>query len=71
MYSILKLMQRALPKEQLKEEPFTSPSPKRLAADALESTCPLDKDQLLDEVFSYVGAFEYIYVGGVCRRWKG
>jgi Ankyrin repeats (3 copies) len=71
--SILKLMQRALPKEQLKEEPFTSPSPKRLAvaADALESTCPLDKDQLLDEVFSYVGAGEYIYAGGVCRRWKG
>jgi Ankyrin repeats (3 copies) len=69
MNSILKLMQRALPKQQFKEEPFTSPSPKRLAAD--ESTCPLDKDQLLDEVFSYVGIGEYIYAGGVCRRWKG
>jgi hypothetical protein len=32
---------------------------------------PLDKDELLDAVFSYVGAGDYFYAAGVCRRWKG
>jgi hypothetical protein len=26
---------------------------------------------VLDEVFSYVGRKEWLYVGGVCRRWRG
>jgi Ankyrin repeats (3 copies) len=72
MNVILKLVQQALPKRQPREEPPFTPSQRpRLLAAADESTCPLDKDQLLDEVFSYVGAGEYIYLAGVCRRWKG
>jgi hypothetical protein len=35
------------------------------------STCPLDKDEILDEVFSFVGLGEYYYVAGVSRKWRG
>jgi hypothetical protein len=31
----------------------------------------LDKDEVLDEVFSFVGRQEWLYAGGVCRRWRG
>jgi hypothetical protein len=33
--------------------------------------CPLDKDEILDAVFGYVGLGEYYYVAGVSRRWRG
>eukprot|EP00953_Heterococcus_sp_UTEX-ZZ885_P005180 3269-Heterococcus_DN1.PRE.5 len=26
---------------------------------------------MLDEIFSFVGRKEWLYVGGVCRRWRG
>jgi hypothetical protein len=32
---------------------------------------PLEKDEVLDEIFSYVGRKERLYVGGACRRWRG
>jgi hypothetical protein len=32
---------------------------------------PLDKDEILDEIFSYVGRKEWLYAEGVCRRWRG
>jgi hypothetical protein len=32
---------------------------------------PLDKDELLDTVFSYVGVDDYLFAAGVCRRWRG
>jgi hypothetical protein len=32
---------------------------------------PLEKDEVLDEIFSYVGRKEWLYTGGVCRRWRG
>jgi hypothetical protein len=31
----------------------------------------LDKDNLLDTVFSYVGIGEYFYAAGVSRSWRG
>jgi hypothetical protein len=38
---------------------------------AQQYRCALDKDFILDEVFSYVGIGEYIYAAAVCRRWRG
>jgi hypothetical protein len=32
---------------------------------------PLDKDEILDTVFSYAGIGEYFYAAGVSRRWRG
>jgi hypothetical protein len=32
---------------------------------------PLEKDEVLDEIFSFVGRKEWLYAGGVCRRWRG
>jgi hypothetical protein len=32
---------------------------------------PLDKDEILDVVFSCVGIGEYFYAAGVSRRWRG
>jgi hypothetical protein len=40
-----------------------------LVADSNSS--PLDDDEILDTVFSYVGIGDYIYTGAVSRRWKG
>jgi hypothetical protein len=31
----------------------------------------LDKDEILDEIFSYVGGGDHLYVAGVNRRWRG
>jgi hypothetical protein len=31
----------------------------------------LDEDEVLDEIFSFVGRKEWLYAGGVCRRWRG
>jgi hypothetical protein len=38
---------------------------------AVKSSSPLDDDELLDTVFSFVGIGDYIYTGAVSRRWKG
>jgi hypothetical protein len=46
------------------------PKRMRIAAEA-GSACPLNKDEILDEVFSFVGLGEYHYVAGVSRRWRG
>jgi hypothetical protein len=32
---------------------------------------PLDKDKVLDQVFSYVGGGEHLYAASVNRRWRG
>jgi hypothetical protein len=34
-------------------------------------TSPLDKDDVLDIVLSFVGRGEHLYVAGVNRRWRG
>jgi hypothetical protein len=31
----------------------------------------LDKDDVLDHVFSFVGGGDHLYTGGVCRNWRG
>jgi hypothetical protein len=31
----------------------------------------LDKDVVLDTIFTFLGVNEYLYIGGVCRRWRG
>jgi hypothetical protein len=33
--------------------------------------CLDDRDELLDEVFSFVGAGDHLYAAGVSRRWRG
>jgi hypothetical protein len=33
------------------------------------NSSPLDKDDILDAVFSYVGICDYIYTGAVSKRW--
>jgi hypothetical protein len=35
-----------------------------------DSVSPLDKDVILDTVFSYVGIKDYIYAAGVSRHWR-
>jgi hypothetical protein len=32
---------------------------------------PLEHDDILDRIFSLVGRKEWLYAGGVCRRWRG
>jgi hypothetical protein len=32
---------------------------------------PLERDDILDYVFSLVGGGDHLYTGGVCRRWRG
>jgi hypothetical protein len=32
---------------------------------------PLDKDDLLDQVFSFAGGGDHLYIAGVSRRWRG
>jgi hypothetical protein len=44
---------------------------KKLARRANDCVSPLDKDEILDEVFSFVGLGEYICAAGVSRRWRG
>eukprot|EP00953_Heterococcus_sp_UTEX-ZZ885_P011435 6618-Heterococcus_DN1.PRE.1 len=34
------------------------------------SLSPLDKDELLDTVFSYVDVGDHFFVAGVCRKWR-
>jgi hypothetical protein len=36
-----------------------------------DADSPLERDDLLDYVFSYVGGGDHLYTGGVCRRWRG
>jgi hypothetical protein len=37
----------------------------------VDDTCALDKDEVLDDIFSFVGCKEWAFVAGVCRRWRG
>jgi hypothetical protein len=30
----------------------------------------LERDDILDHIFGFVGVKEWLYVGGVCRRWR-
>jgi hypothetical protein len=43
----------------------------RLERDDSSLRSPLDKGELLDAVFSYVGVGDYFFAAGVCRRWRG
>jgi hypothetical protein len=43
----------------------------KIARFADNSASPLDKDELLDQVFGYEGLSEYIYAADVSRRWRG
>jgi hypothetical protein len=38
---------------------------------SVELALPLDKDDILDHVFSYVGGGDHLYVAGVNRSWRG
>jgi hypothetical protein len=38
--------------------------------ESLAAPRPLDNDVLLDTTFAFIGTNEFLYVGGVCRRWK-
>jgi hypothetical protein len=38
---------------------------------SVQIAAPLDKDEVLDNVFGYVGGGDHLYVGGVSRRWRG
>jgi hypothetical protein len=38
---------------------------------SLEGASPLDKDEVLDQILSYVGGGDHFYVAGVNRRWRG
>jgi hypothetical protein len=49
--------------------PRTSPYPDAPRNHSLR--LPLDDDELLDTVFSFVGPGDYFYAAGVCRRWRG
>jgi hypothetical protein len=31
----------------------------------------LEEDEVLDHIFGFVGRKDWLYVGGVCRRWRG
>jgi hypothetical protein len=35
------------------------------------SVLPLDRDEVLDRVFRFVGGGDHLYVSGVSRRWRG
>jgi hypothetical protein len=41
------------------------------SSSSFEVASPLDKDEILDHVFRYVGGGDHLYVGGVSRRWRG
>jgi hypothetical protein len=65
--------------ELLQSRPAIS-EPLAAAADSSKLQClrssskaaaPLERDDLLDCVFSYVGGGDHLYTGGVCRRWRG
>eukprot|EP00953_Heterococcus_sp_UTEX-ZZ885_P003353 2338-Heterococcus_DN1.PRE.8 len=36
-----------------------------------EGASPLDNDEILDQIFSYVGGGDHLYVAAVSRRWRG
>jgi hypothetical protein len=37
----------------------------------VEAESPLDKDEMLDHVFGFVGGGDHAYTAGVSRRWRG
>jgi hypothetical protein len=41
------------------------------SSSSAEIASPLDKDEILDQIFSYVGGGDHLYIGGVNRRWRG
>jgi hypothetical protein len=38
---------------------------------SLEGASPLDRDEVLDQILSYIGGGEHLYIAGVSRRWRG
>jgi hypothetical protein len=70
--------------EQIEEESqqYTSPQPAKLGSGrqrqnssifSTETTSksPLDKDEMLDQIFLHVGGGEHLYIAAVSRRWRG
>jgi hypothetical protein len=47
------------------------PCEQKRARHAPTTALPLEEDEVLDEIFGYVGRLEWLYAGGVCRRWRG
>jgi hypothetical protein len=43
----------------------------RLHHSSSSTESPLDRDDILDHVFSFVGGGDHLYTGGVNRRWRG
>jgi hypothetical protein len=69
----VKLLKREL---QLRVAPLNASSPKRRRVhDDCSSNSivlpTLEKDELLDEVFSFVGGGDHLYAAGVSRLWRG
>jgi hypothetical protein len=44
---------------------------KRQHQDTHDACSALERDEVLDHIFSFVGGGEHLYVGGVDRRWRG
>jgi F-box-like len=77
-----KLLAKQKPLDQQPDAPASSSADtaaQRLAAAepcdrkqkrARQALKPLDKDEILGEIFSFVGRKEWLYVGAVCRRWR-
>jgi hypothetical protein len=41
------------------------------SSSSFEIASPLDRDEILDHIFGYVGGGDHLYVGGVNRHWRG
>jgi hypothetical protein len=58
---------RPAPAAQRKRQAVRSNS----SSSGIETTAPLDKDDMLDHVFGCVGGGDHLYVAGVNRKWRG
>jgi septal ring factor EnvC (AmiA/AmiB activator) len=59
---------QAAPVAQRKRQHVSSSSS---GSSSTDTTAPLDKDYILDNVFGYVGGGDHLYIAGVNRRWRG
>jgi hypothetical protein len=44
--------------------------PENLKRTSCECTSPLDRDDVLGTVLSFVGIYDHLYIGGVSKRWR-
>jgi hypothetical protein len=68
-------------KEQLLQYKATTSGPRAATADStkrqrlhtssIAESPLLERDDILDHVFSFAGGGDHLYIGGVSRRWRG